>query len=64
MSLFGDDQFQWRKTYFVMFREGDRPQAKEVVQGLSGGDHRFHVHDVREDAQGRLESLTLTSPDQ
>lgn len=63
MSLFGDDQFQWRETYFVLFRESDRPKAKDVTKGLSGGDRRFHVRDVREDAQGRLESLTLTSPD-
>ena len=63
MSLFGDDRFQWRETYFVLFRERDRPAAATAVDALSGGDGRFLVTDVRADRNGRLESLTLTSPD-
>ena len=63
MSLFGNDEFQWRETYFVLFREADRPSADDVVGGLTADDRRFRVSDVRKDDAGRLESLTLMSPD-
>lgn len=63
MSLFGDTQYQWRETYFVLFREGDRPLADKVVKALTGDDRRFQVTDVRGDENGRLDSLTLKSPD-
>jgi hypothetical protein len=63
MSLFGDDRFQWRETYFVLFRERDRPDAKQAVRSIVGEDGRFDVSNVRADSKGKLESLTLTSPD-
>jgi hypothetical protein len=31
MSLFGNGEYQWRETYFVMFRQADRPMANDVV---------------------------------
>jgi hypothetical protein len=62
MSLFGDDQYQWRETYFVLFRETDRPMANAVVAALSADD-RIEVSNVRGDKAGRLESLTLKAPD-
>lgn len=63
MSLFGDENYQWRETYFVLFRERDHPTAEAVVKGLSGGDSRFQVSEVRSDSEGLLDSLTLKSPD-
>jgi hypothetical protein len=63
MSLFGDGQYQWRETYFVLFQQANRPQADGVVKALTGNDGRFQVSDVRADEEGRLESLTLKSPD-
>ncbi|MFV1964293.1 MAG: hypothetical protein ACC628_02635 [Pirellulaceae bacterium] len=63
MSLFGNDEFQWRETYFVLFRNGDRPPVDDVVDALTADDRRFQVHHVRQDNAGRLESLTLMSPD-
>ena len=63
MSLFGDGQYQWRETYFVLFRQSDHPMANQVVEELTRDDGRFHVSNVRADEGGRLESLTLKSPD-
>jgi hypothetical protein len=63
MSLFGDDRYQWRETYFVLFRERDRPSADDAVRFIVGDDNRFDVTDVRADGKGHLDSLTLTSPD-
>ena len=61
MSLFGDDQYQWRETYFVLFRNADRPSAESVAEELA--DDRTEVVNVRSDESGRLESLTLKAPD-
>jgi hypothetical protein len=63
MSLFGDDQYQWRETYFVLFRDADRPSAESVVTELADDDDRTEVVNVRSDESGRLESLTLKAPD-
>jgi hypothetical protein len=63
MSLFGDDQYQWRETYFVLFREKHRPPAAKVVESLASDDRRFRVSNVRANRAGLLESLTLKSPD-
>ena len=63
MSLFGNDHYQWRETYFVLFKDADRPQADAVVKLLSEQDDRFAVSDVNADENGRLESLTLRSPE-
>lgn len=62
MSLFGNDEYQWRETYFVLFREADRPSTQQVSDALSE-DPRFEVTQIRGDSEGRFESLTLKSPD-
>jgi hypothetical protein len=62
MSLFGDERYQWRETYFILFRNSDRPSAEEVSQALAG-DHRFEVSNVVADSSGRFDTLTLRSPD-
>ena len=35
MSLFENDLYQWRETYFVLFDEATRPQAEDVVKKFS-----------------------------
>jgi len=61
MSLFGDEMYQWRETYFVLFREADRPKLERVVDALSDG--RSEISAVRGDEQGRFESITVKSPE-
>ncbi len=63
MSLFENDEYQWRETYFILFRESDRPAAADVERELRQLDSRYQVRDLRADQQGRFESLTLVSPD-
>ena len=62
MSLFENDQYRWRETYFVLFEEKQRPQAKAVQESLSKLGERFRISDVRADSKGRIESLTLLCP--
>ena len=63
MSLFENDQYQWRETYFVLFDEARRPQAVSLVKVLDKAGKGLQVSDVRQDAQGLIESLTVRSPD-
>ena len=62
MSLFGDDGYQWRETYFVLFRLSDQPSAAEVRESLDSDD-RFEITNVTQDESGKFESLSLKSPD-
>lgn len=61
MALFGDDRYQWRETYFVLFREADRPSAEAVKQALRDG--RSVISELRADPKGKFESITLKSPE-
>jgi len=63
MSLFENDQYRWRDTYFVLFREKDRPSPTAMVETLNSLGPRYLVGDTHYDEDGKLESLTLFSPD-
>ena len=63
MSLFENQEFQWRETFFVMFEQGKRPtvdQMKSVIDGL--GD-RLKAENMRVTDDGQFESVTLFAPD-
>ena len=59
MSLFENDEFQWRETYFILFDANRRPLASDLQKQLKKLDPRYEVRDVRADEAGRFESLTL-----
>lgn len=61
MSLFGNDSYQWRETYFLLLRSADRPLAKDVVACLKQGPEHYDLSEAQEDEKGRFESLTLIS---
>jgi hypothetical protein len=63
MSLFDDERFQWRETYFVLFQHAKRPKLDAVVRLLRGLNPRCVIEASQADEQGRLENLTLLSPD-
>ena len=59
MSLFGNDRFKWRETYFVLFRRADHPTVEAVASALDTGHNE--VSNVNGDAEGRFESATVRS---
>lgn len=63
MSLFEDDRFTWRETYFVLFQEENRPTAGEFRAGLEELGPQYRIENVVLDDRGRCDSLTLFSPD-
>lgn len=63
MSLFEDDNYRWRETYFVLFQHEDRPSATAIQEALRPLAPRVQVREMRAGKNDRLESLTLVSPD-
>jgi hypothetical protein len=63
MSLFENDLYQWRETYFVLFQQATRPQATAVADALSKQDSHYEVTNVVANDAGELESLTLRAPE-
>ena len=63
MSLFENDEYQWRETYFVLFSADRLPSAQAVEELLSGLNRNYELRDVRGSDAGGFESLTLLSPD-
>jgi hypothetical protein len=59
MSLFGNDKYKWRETYFVLFRQSDHPAVKDVSSALETG--RNKVTNVNAVGEGRFESATVES---
>ena len=63
MSLFENELYRWRETYFVLFDAANRPTAKQVIDTLQEVNERYQIGDARQDEAGRLEALTILSPD-
>jgi hypothetical protein len=63
MSMFEDNRYRWRETYFVLFAAKRRPKLANVTKTLSALNKRFQLTNLSADDQGRIDSLTLISPD-
>ena len=62
MSLFGNERYKWRETYFVLFSADCRPSVAAVQKTLSALDSRYVLEGVRSVEQGDFESCTLFAP--
>ena len=63
MSLFENESYRWRETYFVLLNEAERftvERAKKLLKDLGAN---YELGEIRGDADGKLEFLTLYSPD-
>ena len=63
MSMFENDQYRWRETYFVLFASSKRPTLDRLQQTLTRLNSRFTLTNLSADPSGRFESLTVLSPD-
>jgi len=63
MSMFENDRYRWRETYFVLFRSGRRPTLETVQKTLSALSDRFTLANLSADEDGQFDSLTLVAPD-
>ncbi|MBL8829915.1 MAG: hypothetical protein JNM18_23250, partial [Planctomycetaceae bacterium] len=58
-----DEQYRWRETYFVWFRSSRRPTLEKVAETIHKLDGKYELSNPASDAQGLIESLTITSID-
>ena len=63
MSMFENDQYRWRETYFVLFDAAKRPTLRKVKQKLADMNKRFAFANPQADSHGGFESLTVLAPD-
>jgi hypothetical protein len=68
VSLFEDDMYVYRDTFFVLFERKNRPTTEQVRAALSSLGSRYELvpqaaeQEKGEDGQATMESFTLRSP--
>jgi len=62
MSLFENDLYQWRETYFVVFEESRRPTAEAMKKKLLSLGDRYELENFSATEAGEFESVTIFSP--
>lgn len=62
MSTFENQNYKWRETYFVLFDSARRPKLEEVKQRLARLNPRFELSEGEADEHGRIDSISLRSP--
>lgn len=63
MSLFENDEYRWRETYFLLMEAKRRPSGDTIRRALCDLNERYELSETRVDDEGCFESLTLYSPD-
>ena len=61
MSLFEDEQYQYRETYFLLFDKANLPSTETLQTALKTLGPRYETIDVKRNDSG-FESLTVRSP--
>jgi hypothetical protein len=61
VSLFGDRNYQYRDTYFVLFPKANRPTEAKMKSFLRELGNKFEASEVRH-SNGQVDSVTLIDP--
>ena len=61
MTLFDDDRYDWRETYFVYFESSHRPKLPDVRRALKAYAPFFHILHSKSDPTGNLLEMTVAS---
>ena len=61
MTLFDDDRYDWRETYFVYFESAHRPKLPEIRRTLQTYAPFFDVLNTKSEPDGRLVAMTIAS---
>ncbi len=57
-----EDQLEWRDTYFVLFKRGDRPTLTQVEAAITETSRRLKLENLEADEDGMFESLLVQAP--
>ena len=63
MSMFENDQYVWRETYFVLFDSSKRPSLEAVEEAITGLHQPLKLINASADESGQFESVTILAPD-
>jgi len=63
VSMFENDQYCWRETYFVLFDAKNRPKLEAMRKALAHLKTHFTLANLTANDEGYVESLTVVSPD-
>ena len=61
MTLFEDDRYNWRETYFVYFESPHRPKLTEVRHALKKRAPFFTILESKAESNGYLVAMTIAS---
>src|SRR3954467_10978435 len=62
MTSGNDEQLEWRDTYFVLFRESDRPTLTQVEAAITETSRRLKLENLEADEDGMFESVLVQAP--
>ena len=57
------NEFEWRETYFILFKANNRPTLTQVEHEIGSLSDRLQLQNLRANDEGRFESLMVRSPD-
>ena len=61
MTLFDDNRYDWRETYFVYFESAHRPKLPEIRRALKTYAPLFYILDSKAEPDGNLVAITIAS---
>jgi len=61
MTLFDDNRYDWRETYFVYFEASHRPKLPEVRRALRTHAPFLSIPNIKADPDGNLVEMTIAS---
>jgi len=62
MSDSNNDQLEWRDTYFVLFKQADRPTLTQVEAAITESARRLKLENLEADEDGMFESVLVQAP--
>jgi hypothetical protein len=62
MSEGNDEQLEWRDTYFVLFKQADRPTLTQVEAAITDSAKRLKLENLEADEDGMFESVLVQAP--
>ena len=62
MTSGNDEQLEWRDTYFVLFRQSDRPTLTQVEAAITDSSKRLKLENLEADEDGMFESVLVQAP--
>jgi hypothetical protein len=58
----GNDQLEWRDTYFILFQRSHRPTITQVETTITGASRRLKLENLEADDDGLFESVLVQAP--